>query len=289
MQLINSFENLIFEKKTLMRIIEDKYFPDYSEIIGNRIGQSLRAFDFSELSANFGYKTQASAVYSLNIEGNTIDPNSYITYKLSPTKVKSLKEIQEIDNLTKSYVFAQSYELTEENFLHCHRILSKTLVSYKRQGKYRNEKVVVFGQSGQVYLAIEPEHVKSAMADFFLDIESLLEQKLTAIQSLYFASFIHLKFLHIQPFFVGNGRAARLLEKWFLTQKLGNGQWSLSSEKYYKENQSDYYNNINLGVNYNELNYDNCMPFLMMLPKSIENINGSPTGDFNVIFEFRGR
>jgi len=33
----------------------------------------------------------------------------------------------------------------------------------------------------------------------------------------------------------------------------------------------DHYNNINLGVNYDELNYDKCIPFLLMLPKSMEN------------------
>lgn len=85
----------------------------------------------------------------------------------------------------------------------------------------------------------------------------------------YHASFIHLIFVHIHPFSDGNGRAARLLEKWFLAQKIGEIAWGIQSEKYYKEHQSEYYDNINLGVNYYELDYDRCIPFLLMLVSSV--------------------
>jgi Fic family protein len=254
-----------------MKFFDEKYFISYCNLIGNRIADSIKSFDFSETETTVGYTTQASAVYSSNIEGNTIDLNSFMNYKLLQDKFKPQKEIQEIENLILAYKFAQSNNLTEKSFLHCHKILSKTLVPKNRQGIYRNEKVGVFGQSGLVYLAIEPEFVKPTMTDFFLAIDELLQQHLTEIQSFYFASFIHLTFAHIHPFNDGNGRAARLLEKWFLTQKLGKQFWKLSSEKYYKEHQSDYYNNINLGVNYYELHYDKCLPFLIMLAQSIEN------------------
>ncbi|WP_394370742.1 Fic family protein [Pedobacter endophyticus] len=80
---------------------------------------------------------------------------------------------------------------------------------------------------------------------------------------------IHLRFAHIHPFRDGNGRAARLLEKWFLAQKLGIELWKIPSEKYYKEHQPEYYKNINLGVNFYELNYDNCLPIITMLPNSL--------------------
>ena len=194
-----------------------------------------------------------------------------MNYKLSQEKFKPQKEIQEIENLVLAYEYAQTNPLTEKNFLHCHKIFSKTLVIKSKQGKYRNEKVGVFGESGLVYLAIEPENVKDAMTEFFNDLVTLLEKDLTKSEAFYFSSLIHLKFAHIHPFRDGNGRATRLLEKWFLTEKIGKDLWKLSSEKYYKEHQADYYNNINLGVNYYELNYDKCIPFLMMLPKSLEN------------------
>jgi len=81
-----------------------------------------------------------------------------------------------------------------------------------------------------------------------------------------------LVFAHIHPFHDGNGRAARILEKWFLASKLEDKAWLIQSEKYYKENIKEYYKNINLGVNFYELNYDKCLPFLLMLPKALERI-----------------
>lgn len=253
-----------------MIISEEKYFTQYEKEIGNHIISLINAFNFSEKNTNLGYKTQTSAVYSSNIEGNTIDVNSFMNYKLSKEKFKSHKEIEEIENLILAYEYAQSNSLTEKNFLHCHKIFSKTLVQKTRQGKYRNEKVGVFGQSGLVYLAIEPELVSKTMSDFFANISRLQTEELSIEKIFYFASIIHLRFVHIHPFIDGNGRAARLLEKWFLSEKLGAKFWEIPSEKYYKENQKEYYDNLNLGVNFYELNYDKCLPFLLMLPNSLK-------------------
>ncbi|MCK4554164.1 Fic family protein, partial [Candidatus Parcubacteria bacterium] len=61
-------------------------------------------------------------------------------------------------------------------------------------------------------------------------------------------------------------------EKWFLAEKLDKKSWLIQSEKYYKENLEQYYKNINLGVNYYELNYDQCLPFLLMLPKALQQV-----------------
>ena len=80
---------------------------------------------------------------------------------------------------------------------------------------------------------------------------------------------VHYQFEAIHPFSDGNGRAARLLEKWFLAECLNREVWKLPSEKYYKEHQERYYGTINLGVNFYELDYDRCLPFLEMLPQCL--------------------
>ncbi len=251
-----------------MRVTELKYFKEYNDRIGKRIDQMISSYDFSESNGNFEYMIQASAVFSSNIEGNTVDLNSYLNYKLAKTKPN--REILEIENLEQAYEFARKNRLNEKNALKCHKIFSKTLVSKNRQGKYRNEKVGVFDNSGLVYLAVEPEFLKKIISELYQDIDQLINQDMNNARVFYHASLIHLKFAHIHPFADGNGRAARLMEKWFIAEKIGMDFWKLPSEKYYKENRHEYYKNINLGVNYYELNYDNCVPFLLMLPRCLE-------------------
>jgi Fic family protein len=84
------------------------------------------------------------------------------------------------------------------------------------------------------------------MRDLFADIATLSEQDLSIEEVFYYAALIHLVFVHIHPFADGNGRSARLFEKWFIVSHLGKAYWKLPSEYYYKENRSIYYDNINL-------------------------------------------
>ncbi len=180
------------------------------------------------------------------------------------------KEVTEIDDLIAAYHFAKEHILNEQNFLTSHAILSKLLLIKSKQGKYRKESIGVFSESGLVYMAVEDRFVMEHMRLFFTDIETLLHVPTTIKETLYFASLIHLRCVHIHPFADGNGGTARLLEKWFLTSKLGEQYWYILSEKYYKEHQGDYYRSINLGVNFYELDYSKCLPFLLMLPESFD-------------------
>jgi Fic family protein len=253
-----------------MKITDRKYLKEYSELIGNQIVSLISHFDFSEQKGGFDYLTKASAVFSSNIEGNSIDLNSYMNYELSKENFKVGKEIEEIENLIKAYEFAQKNKLTESNLLYCHKVFSETLLIKSKRGKYRTEQVGVFGKSGIAYLAVEPEFVEKEMKYFFNSISTLLESKLTEEEVFYFASLIHLRFAHIHPFRDGNGRAARLLEKWFIAQKLGKEFWKIPSEEFYKNNQAKYYETISLGVNFYELNYDKCLSFLEILPNCLK-------------------
>ncbi len=257
-----------------MEVINRNYLAEYTAKIGKDIPKLIQDYNFSENSTDFDYLTKASAVYSSNIEGNSINLNSYMNYELSKNKSKEqnkkFHEIDEINNLIQAYEFAQNNKLNEDNLLQAHKLLSKNLLIKSKQGKYRTEPVGVFSSTGLNYMAIEPEFLKNAMETFFQTVENLLKEKLNEIESFYFASFIHLRFAHIHPFMDGNGRTARLLEKWFLTEKLGKDFWKIPSEKYYKENQRTYYATIDLGVNFYELDYSNCVAFLEILAKSLQ-------------------
>ena len=253
-----------------MKITERKYLDKYKESIGNEISILIKNFDFSENSGGFEYLTKSSAVYSSNIEGNSIDLNSYMNYEMNKDKFKVGKEIEEIEDLIEAYEFAQNNRLNEKNLLNCHKIFSDTLLIRSKRGKYRIEQVGVFGKSGLAYMAIEPEIVEKEMKMFFQDINELISTNLNETEVFYFASLIHLRLAHIHPFRDGNGRAARLIEKWFVVEKLGRDFWKIPSEEYYKKNQAKYYETINLGVNFYELNYDKCIGFLKMLPNCLK-------------------
>lgn len=245
----------------------------YLKEYGKNLKIDLDSYFDSEQLVNkgldLGYAIQASAVFSSNIEGNSIDLNSYMNSVINKGKFKQQKEVDEINDLVEAYNFAKENELNESNFLVAHKILSKNLLLESKKGVYRNEKMGVFDVDGLVYLAVEPEFVADKMKEFFDTIGELLSQELSISESFYHAALIHLIFVHIHPFSDGNGRAARLLEKWFLSQSISQKIWAIQSEKYYKEHQSEYYKNINLGVNYYELDYSKCMPFLLMLTDSV--------------------
>ena len=253
-----------------MEVTDRRYLEHYLQSIGEQASTLIKNFDFSEDKGEFDYLTKASAVYSSNIEGNSVDLNSYMNYELNKEKFKIGKEIEEIENLIKAYGFAQENKLTENNLLHCHKIFSETLLIKSKRGRYRIEQVGVFGKLGIAYMAIEPEFVEKEMKVFFQGISDLILNDLNDEEVFYFASLIHLRFAHIHPFRDGNGRAARLLEKWFLAEKLGHDFWKIPSEEYYKQNQTKYYETINLGVNFYELDYDRCNGFLQMLPKCLK-------------------
>ncbi len=252
--------------------LSDIYFDQYQNLIGKDISDWLKEFDFSDTHIDFQHRIRASAVFSSNIEGNSIDLNSYLNWKMivKSKPNKEIKEIKEINDLIAAYEWARFEPLTENNLLQVHIILSLQILIKSKRGRYRQEPVGVFGESGQIYLAIEPEFVPKAMSDFFEQMSKLLQRQLTIEQVFYFAALIHLRFVHIHPFADGNGRAGRLLEKWFLVQKLGDDFWKLPSEKYYKEITQAYYSNTNIGVNFYELNYNRCIPFLTLLPRSLK-------------------
>ena len=121
------------------------------------------------------------------------------------------------------------------------------------------------------YVACEPNLVMNEWNKLFRDIKKLKNQKLDIQEVFYFASLIHLVFLKIHPLQDGNGRTGRLLEKWFLKEKLGSLATSIELEKNYYLNKQNYYDNIRkLGMDYDTLDYSNALDFLLMTVESIK-------------------
>ena len=225
----------------------------------------------SELSiAAFSFYTSVSAVFSSKIEGEQIELDSFIKHKRFG--IKYLPDYtRKIDDLYEAYSFAQQNKLTAKSLELAHARITKHILQKSHQGKVRTGNMFVVTKDGKIeYAVAAPDKVKSAMNEFYKDMELLIAADLSFERILFFASMLHLVFVKIHPFNDGNGRTARLLEKWFLSQKLGVKAWFVQSERYYYEHHQTYYNNIRrLGIDYEELNYLEALPFLQMLPNSL--------------------
>lgn len=254
-----------------LKILTPQYLDEYSgklSIDWSAVFNSLTSK--KEYAAeDFEYYIQASATYSSNIEGNSIDIDTYLKNKKFNVRSKP-KEMSEIDDLIDAYNYAIKTELTLKSFLEAHKILSKTILSLKTQrGKLRNQQVGIFSNGKVEYMAVEPELVKEEIAKLFADIKELISRDLSHREIFYYASMIHLLFEKIHPFMDGNGRAGRLLEKWFLSEKIGENAWSIQSEQYYAKHRAEYYEKIHIGLNYYTLKMERCVPFLLMLPMAL--------------------
>lgn len=210
-----------------------------------------------------------ASVYSSMIEGNNVDLSEFHDYRVSKIKSEN-KSFSEIEDLIKAYHFAESSELNEVTFMKVHSLLSKTLIpDSKYRGKIRDRAIFTIGPGENLYSGAPVETLKDETRKLFHDISILLERRMSLTEVFYYASFIHLVLLKIHPFADGNSRSARLLEKWFIALKTGKQAWYLPSEKLYHTRHKSYYRNRMIGVDYNNLNYKLCLPFLLMLPSAL--------------------
>ncbi|MCF0056598.1 Fic family protein [Dyadobacter sp. CY356] len=229
----------------------------------------------SEISVDtFSFYTSVAAVFSSKIEGENIELDSYVKHKRFG--IEFLPDYtRKIDDLYNTYQFAKESLLTEKNILLAHKNLTKNLLPENRQGQVRTGNMYVTTSDGKIeYVAASPFVGKEELSKFYMDMDLLLKTDLSITEIFYFASMLHLVFAKIHLFDDGNGRTSRLIEKWFLATKLGPKAWFLQSEKNYYIQHQTYYNHIRrLGIEYDQLNYEKALPFLLMLPQSLNTMN----------------
>lgn len=254
-----------------LQILTPALLEDFKQDVPSNLAEAFAKLKDAEISTDtFSFYTSVSSVFSSKIEGEDIELDSYIKHK--KFGIEFLPDYtKKIDDLYNAYTFAKYNPLNKETISEAHKLLSKHIVAKHNQGKVRTQNMYVTTSDGKIeYVAATPFEVPTEMAKFYDDIELLLKLDLTIEETFYFAAMIHLVFVKIHPWNDGNGRSARLLEKWFLSQKLGEKAWFIQSEKTYYLNHQTYYNNIRLlGLEYPELDYLKSLPFLLMLPSSL--------------------
>lgn len=254
-----------------LAIIQTDLLNQYLDAVPSGLQEAFDALQDAELSTpNFSFYTSVASVFSSKIEGENVELDSYIKHKRDG--ISFLPDYtKKIDDLYEAYCFAKSNSLNKENIATAHKLLSRHIVTTASQGKYRTQNMYVSTDDGRIeYVAALPDKVGGEMEKLYSDLKYLLSQKMNISEVFYYAAMIHLVFVKIHPWNDGNGRSARLLEKWFLAEKLGAKAWFVQSEKHYYQQHQVYYKNIRLlGLEYAELDYSKALAFVMMLLKSV--------------------
>ncbi len=254
------------------KILTSELLLEYTMKVNESPMHRLNSIQKLELPVDyFQFYKSVSSVYSSKIEGDDIDFDSYFKHRFMNIKFQA-DYTKKADDLYSAYDFIDSYKLTLENVIKAHSILSSNLLPKDQQGFIRTNPMFVLNSSDQIeYVAASPDSVKTELDKLFYDIELLQNKELNSFEVFYYASLIHLVFVKIHPFQDGNGRTARLIEKWFLFEKLGEKASSIQLEKNYYQNLKEYYNNIKkLGLEYEELDYKKSLDFLLMTVSSLK-------------------
>lgn len=254
-----------------LKILPTALLAPYCEKVSANLLQKYLHLEDSQLSIDtFSFYTSVSAVFSSKIEGEDIELDSYVKHKRFG--IEYLPDYtKKIDDLYNAYQFAKQEKCNAKNILRAHNTLTVHILPESRRGRIRKGNMYVTTPDGKIeYVAASPFIVESELEKLFGDLDTLLKMELTLQEVFFFAPLLHLIFVKIHPFDDGNGRTARLIEKWFLAEKLGDQAWLIQSEKNYYVNHRIYYKNIRLlGLEYDQLDYSAALPFLLLLPKSL--------------------
>jgi Fic family protein len=256
----------------MKQLLTNRFFKTWKSLLDIDIQKEFTEIKERTLEPHSStFYTSVSVMSSSKIEGEQMEVDSFVKHKM--LNIEYLPELTEKPNdLYNAYLFAKENKLTEKNFLQAHRHVSAHLLPEAQRGSIRRtEMLVMEHKTGRIqYEAAPLSIVKTEYEKFWQEVEMLLKGELSIDEVFYYAAFIHLVFVKIHPFADGNGRISRLLEKWFLVERLGERAWYIQSEKYYYRNINEYYNNLSrVGLFYEALDYEKSLPFLQMLPKSM--------------------
>ncbi len=254
------------------KLLTNEFYKTYLSLLDIKLEDAFKQVKEREWTVeNYRFFTAVSVMSSSKIEGEEMEVDSYVKHKtLNIEYLPNL--IEKPNDLYEAYEFARDNKLTLQNFLKSHSIATKHLLPELQRGVVRTGNMLIMEPQTQriQYEAASSAIVKNEFENLWNELDDLLQTKLNIMEVFYYAALLHVVFVKVHPFNDGNGRTGRLLEKWFLSSMLGEKAWYIGSEYHYYKNLQSYYNNLTrIGLFYDELQYEKCLPFLLMLAQSL--------------------
>lgn len=259
-----------------MTLLDPRYLPVYTK--RQRLTLEKHLARLARKGARTGdatrWATIAGAVASSQIEGSRVTLDEFV--EATSNGKRRTRDVQEVEDLVRAYGDAQRTTLTRTSLLKAHATLAATIYGKKgwTPGAWRTGPVYVVGSNIQgrykIYEGPPAADVPKLMDRLMREVKALDTATLTPTEAFYYAALLHLQFVKIHPFNDGNGRTGRLLEKWFLARHVGPAAWLVNSELYYRNHLQQYYDALRrLGPEWNGIDMDQCVPFLLLLPKGL--------------------
>lgn len=209
-----------------------------------------------ETQASIRLRASVESVHSsTSIEGNPLNVNE-VRVVITSDEILTKDEYAEIE--VQNYKNALDYidkrrygssEITLEDILELHRIITDRLLNKTRNGKIRKNPVYIENQDHEIlYEAIDADKVEGALVELL----DWVRESQFSVHPVIIAAVIHFRIAAIHPFADGNGRTARALTSLFLALNQYDCNGSLVLDSYYASDRRAYYAILQLlnGRNY---------------------------------------
>ena len=196
------------------------------------------------VEASVRHRASVESVHSsTSIEGNPLDINQ-VRAVISSDRILTKQEYAEIE--VYNYKQALDYidrrrsggDITLDDILKLHQIITDRLLDSTRNGKIRHRPVYIENEQHQIiYTAVDAAQVKNEL----IDLLSWVKDNQFVLHPVIIGAIIHFHLAAIHPFSDGNGRTARATTALYLALAHYDNDGALALDTYYASDRPSYY------------------------------------------------
>ena len=196
------------------------------------------------VEASVRHRASVESVHSsTSIEGNPLDINQ-VRAVISSDRILTKQEYAEIE--VYNYKQALDYidrrrsggDITLDDILKLHQIITDRLLDSTRSGKIRRRPVYIEDEQHQIiYTAVDAPRVKNELIDLLIWIKD----NQFVLHPIIIGAIIHFHLAAIHPFSDGNGRTARAATALYLALAHYDNDGALALDTYYASDRPSYY------------------------------------------------